>query len=89
MGEASCIALARSRGWIPGTDDHRAMRKEAWKHLGRDGVIDIAGILSAAIQEGLLTSHDICSIRRRLAAHSFTLPRVGSGQGGHRAEFPG
>lgn len=54
IGEASCLALVKERGWVLATDD-RQCRRLAEKEIGVDRITGTVDILSEAIESDLLT----------------------------------
>jgi predicted nucleic acid-binding protein len=58
-GEAACLAMATTYGWIVASDDHgRAFRRLARAHIGLNRVLDIPGIVHLARQQGLLSAEE-------------------------------
>lgn len=55
LGEAACLALAVSRGWLFACDEGRIVRSEATKLLGPDGLLNTPGLCLLAIRRGFWT----------------------------------
>jgi predicted nucleic acid-binding protein len=70
-GEASCIALAGSRGWTVVTDDRAARSHCAQSKLAYTGTI---GILRAACIDGQLLPEEADRVLARMAAAGFYSP---------------
>ncbi len=54
-GEAACLALAATRGWIVASDEKKRFRREAEARLGVDRILTTPGIFVLAIRRGLLS----------------------------------
>jgi len=58
-GEAACLAMAASRGWLLASDDRgRAFRRLVHERIGPDRLIDTARIADAAREQGVLSADD-------------------------------
>lgn len=55
MGEAACLTLATSRGWLFACDEKRSVRSEAKRLLGADRLLNTPGLFLLAIQTGYWT----------------------------------
>ena len=55
LGEAACLALAVSRGWLFVCDEGRIVRNEAAKLLGPNGLLNTPGLFLLAIRTGCWT----------------------------------
>jgi len=63
-GEAACLAMAASRGWLLASDDRgRAFRRLVGERIGIDRLIDTARIADAAREQGVLSPDDARQIR--------------------------
>lgn len=54
-GEAACLTLAESRGWLVASDEKRRFRREVLASLGAGRVVTTAGLLVLAIRAGLIS----------------------------------
>ena len=70
-GEASCLALAQSRGWLILTDDLRARRLA--RRLGLD-VTGTVGILALSVGEGILDLADGDHLLHQMIAEGYRSP---------------
>ena len=77
-GEAACLALAQSRGWLVACDEKRAFLREADQRIGRGRVLNTPSLLVLAILAGCITVEEadrfkaILETRRfRIRARSF------------------
>ncbi|MGQ9626288.1 MAG: hypothetical protein ACUVV0_05200 [Anaerolineae bacterium] len=71
FGEASCIALARYRGWLVLTDDRTArliLQQEGLKTTGT------LGILKLAVEKGLLSLDEGNRLLQRIIASGYYSP---------------
>ena len=55
LGEAACLALAASRGWLFACDEKRSVRSEAKRLLGSDRLLNTPGLFLLAIRSGYWT----------------------------------
>lgn len=55
LGEAACLALAASRGWLFTCDEGGVVRSEAKKLLGSDRLLNTPGLFLLAIRTGCWT----------------------------------
>jgi predicted nucleic acid-binding protein len=63
-GEAACLAMAATRGWLLGSDDHgRAFRRLVGERIGTDRLIDTARIAGEARALGVLSADDARQIK--------------------------
>jgi predicted nucleic acid-binding protein len=63
-GEAACLAMAASRGWLLASDDRgRAFWRLVGDRIGIDRLIDTARIAEAACKQGVLSADDARQIR--------------------------
>lgn len=54
-GEAACLALAESRGWLIASDEKRTLRREVDRRLGPGRLITTPGLFVLGIRAGVLT----------------------------------
>ena len=55
QGEAACLALAESRGWLIASDEKRPLRREVDRRLGPGRLITTPGLFVLGIRAGVLT----------------------------------
>lgn len=70
-GEASCLALAKHRGWLVLTDDRTARKKLPQEGLEFTGTL---GILKLAVENGLLTLEEGNSLLKAMIRNSYYSP---------------
>jgi predicted nucleic acid-binding protein len=73
-GEAACLAMAAHRGWMVGCDEGTRFRREAEVRIGRDRIVNTAGIIVLAIRRGLLSIEEADAIKDVLARHRYVMP---------------
>lgn len=76
-GEAACLALAATRGWIVASDEKRAFLREARHRLGPGRILNTPGLFVLAIRQGLVTVEEADRAKRQLEEHRFRM-RFGS-----------
>jgi predicted nucleic acid-binding protein len=72
-GEAGCLALAESRGWLIASDEKRKFYREAMVRLGQDRIINTAGILLKAIRLNVLNVDEADEAKAFLEQRRFTM----------------
>lgn len=72
-GEAACLALAESRGWLIASDEKRKFYREAMVRLGQDRIINTAGILLKAIRLKVLDVDEADEAKTFLEQRRFTM----------------
>jgi predicted nucleic acid-binding protein len=72
-GEAACLALAESRGWLIASDEKRKFYREAMVRLGQDRIINTAGILLKAIRLNVLNVDEADEAKIFLEQRRFTM----------------
>ena len=72
-GEAACLALAESRGWLVASDEKRKFYREAMVRLGQDRIINTAGILLKAIRLNVLNVDEADEAKSLLEQRRFTM----------------
>lgn len=55
QGEAACLSIAESRGWMVASDERRRFRREVFARLGEGRLITTAGLFVLAIRAGLIS----------------------------------
>jgi predicted nucleic acid-binding protein len=72
-GEAACLAVATTRGWLVASDEKRAFLREAQSRLGAGRILNTPGLLVLAIRAGLLTVSEADDAKRQLEEHRFRM----------------
>ena len=72
-GEAACLTLAESRGWLIASDEKRKFYREAMVRLGQDRIINTAGILLKAIRLNVLSVDEADGAKILLEQRRFTM----------------
>jgi predicted nucleic acid-binding protein len=72
-GEAACLSLAQTRGWLIASDERKVFRREAVARLGSGRIINTAGILVLAIRAGLIDVDEADSMKAELEKHRFRM----------------
>ena len=73
QGEASCIALAESRGWHVASDEQRRFRRVAEERLGPDRIVTTPWIYLAAINAGVIKVEEADEDKMELEKHRFKM----------------
>ncbi|MHB8764032.1 MAG: hypothetical protein ACYDA8_06810 [Deferrisomatales bacterium] len=73
-GEAACLALAATRGWIVASDEKGRFRREALRLLGEGRLLTTPGLFLLAIRRGVLGVRDADEAKELLARHRFVMP---------------
>lgn len=73
-GEAACLSLAQTRGWLIASDEKRVFRREALSRLGPGRIINTPGILLLAIRAGVLSIDEADRMKAELERHRFRMP---------------
>ena len=58
IGEAACLSLAQSRGWLIASDEKKKFQKETLTRRGPARLLNTAGIFLHAIKLGVVTLED-------------------------------
>lgn len=72
-GEAACLALARSRGWLVASDERGRFLRIAREQLGERRLLNTPGILVLAIRAGHLTVEEADQMKGILERHRFRM----------------
>jgi predicted nucleic acid-binding protein len=72
-GEAACLAVAATRGWIVASDEKRAFLREAQNRLGPGRVLNTPGLLVLALRAGLMTVEEADRAKHLLEEHRFRM----------------
>jgi predicted nucleic acid-binding protein len=72
-GEAACLAVATTRGWLVASDEKRAFLREATHRLGPGKILNTPGLLLLAIRAGLITVEEADRAKHQLEQHRFRM----------------
>lgn len=72
-GEAACLALAETRGWLIASDERKVFLREAMKRVGPSRILNTAGLFVKAIKLSLLTVEEADGDKKTLEQHRFTM----------------
>lgn len=72
-GEAACLALACTRGWLVASDEKGRFRREADARLGTDGILTTPGLFVLAIRRSLLTVEEADEAKTLLERNRFRM----------------
>jgi predicted nucleic acid-binding protein len=72
-GEAACLALAVSKGWLVASDEKGVFRREAVNRLGPGRLVTTPGLFVLAIRNGVLTVDEADEAKRTLERHRFRM----------------
>jgi predicted nucleic acid-binding protein len=72
-GEAACLAMAQSRGWLVATDERRRVLRTVKERLGPGSVLNTAGLLVLAIRSGVLSVEEADRIKTTLEGRRFQM----------------
>ena len=70
-GEAACLSLAVTKGWIIASDEKRTFRRELLARIGEGRLINTPGLLLLAIRNGVLSVAEADAALQVLARHRF------------------
>ncbi len=73
LGEAACLAVAESRGWLLASDERGRFARIAAKRLGQGRMVNTPGLLLLAIQQGHLTVAEADRVKAKLEKHRFKM----------------
>jgi predicted nucleic acid-binding protein len=73
-GEAACLALAESRGWLAASDEKRRFRREVLARLGSGRLVTTAGLFVLAIRAGAMAVEEADEAKVILERHRFRMP---------------
>jgi predicted nucleic acid-binding protein len=73
-GEAACLAMAQTRGWVVACDEGGRFLREARARLGEGRVVNTPGLLLLAIRGRLLTVQEADGIKDVLAQRRYRMP---------------
>lgn len=72
-GEAACLALAITRGWLIASDERRRFRREAAARLGAAHVLTTVDLYLRALDARLLSVDEADQDKALLEQHRFTM----------------
>jgi predicted nucleic acid-binding protein len=70
-GEAACLSLAVTNGWMIASDERRKFRREVLARLGPDRLLNTPGLLFLAIRLGALSIAEADAALQILAGRRF------------------
>jgi predicted nucleic acid-binding protein len=73
QGEAACLAMAESRGWIVASDERRRFRREVFSRLGEGRLVTTPGLFVLAIRVGCLSVNEADQMKAVLEQHRFRM----------------
>lgn len=72
-GEAACLALAESRGWLIASDEKGRFRREVLAGLGTGRLVTTPGLFVLAIRSGVLSVDQADEAKAVLERHRFRM----------------
>jgi predicted nucleic acid-binding protein len=72
-GEAACLALAHSRGWLIASDEKGRFRREVFARLGEGRLVTTPGLFVLAIRAGAISIAEADHAKAILENHRFRL----------------
>ncbi|MCG8556095.1 MAG: hypothetical protein MJD61_12545 [Proteobacteria bacterium] len=72
-GEAACLALAATNGWMVASDEKRRFRREAKTRLGEFNILRTQDLFVLAIDAGLITVEEADADKAVLERHRFKM----------------
>jgi predicted nucleic acid-binding protein len=73
IGEAACLALAITKGWLFVCDERRVVLREATKHLGKNRLLNTPGLFLLGIRAGYWTVDEADEAKAVLEAHRYRM----------------
>ena len=73
-GEAACVALAASHGFLIACDERGPFLRLAEERLGRGRIVTTPGLMVLAIRAGLITVEQADDMKATLDQHRFRMP---------------
>lgn len=70
-GEAACLGLAVTKGWMIASDERKKFRREVPDRIGPDRLLNTPGLLLLAIRLGVLSIGDADAAIKVLASRRF------------------
>jgi len=72
-GEAACVTLAQTRGWLIASDEKRRLRREVNERLGPGRLVTTPGLFVLAIRAGVMTVAEADQAKAILERHRFRM----------------
>jgi predicted nucleic acid-binding protein len=72
-GEAACLSLAATNGWIIASDEKRRFRREAEDLIGKDRIVRTPDLFVLAIRAGLMSIEEADADKTLLERHRFRM----------------
>ncbi len=72
-GEAACLALAESRGWLIASDEKRRFRREVLTRLGSGRIVTTPGLFVLAIRAGAISVEEADDAKTILERNRFRM----------------
>jgi hypothetical protein len=72
-GEAACLALAETKGWVIASDEKKRFRREAETRLGPDRLLTTPGIFVLAIRARQMTIEEADAAKALLEQRRFKM----------------
>lgn len=72
-GEAACLALASSKGWLLASDEKRVVCREARRRLGAGRLMTTPGLFVLAIRSRVMTVDEADAAKAVLERHRFRM----------------
>ena len=72
-GEAACLAMAETRGWLIAPDEKRRFRREVIARLGEGRLVTTAGLFVIAIRAGAISVEEADHVKEVLERHRFRI----------------
>lgn len=73
-GEAACLALAATQGWIIASDEKRRFRREVLERIGAARIVDTASLLRHAISIERVSVAEADGFKAVLETRRFVMP---------------
>ena len=73
-GEAACLALAVTKGWMIASDEKRRFRREVIQRIGEARIVGTASLLRHAINTKRLTAAEADGFKVVLESKRFVMP---------------
>ena len=73
-GEAACLALAVTKGWMVASDEKRRFRREVLERIGAARIVDTASLLRRAISMELVSVAEADGFKAVLETRRFVMP---------------
>ncbi len=72
-GEAACLALAATEGWVVASDEKSRFRREAQERLGEGRILTTPGLFVLAIRAGVMTVEEADEAKAVLETKRFEM----------------